>query len=133
MKIKAKKVALGDYATVKNLEALEGKFNKLMTGETVADKLAATLVAASKLEVNTGGKGYFKVGNSEVEWKSISVVTKADITLPSITTSSTRAIMYAVNGQTSNPSTMSGQIVTAHSNGSVNVEKSTFYYLGMKS
>ena len=133
IKIQADKIELSGYVTATKFDALEGKFDKLMTGETVADKLAATLVAASKLEVNTGGKGYFKVGNSEVEWKSISVVTKADITLPSITTSSTRAIMYAVNGQTSNPSTMSGQIVTAHSNGSVNVEKSTFYYLGMKS
>ena len=133
IKIQADKIELSGYVTATKFDALEGKFDKLMTGETVADKLAATLVAASKLEVNTGGKGYFKVGNSEVEWKSISVVTKADITLPSITTSSTRAIMYAVNGQTSNPSTMSGQIVTAHSNGSVTVEKTTFYYLGMKS
>lgn len=130
IKIQADKIELSGYVTATKFDALEGKFDKLMTGETVANKLAATLVAASKLEVNTGGKGYFKVGNSEVEWKSIKVVTKADITLPSITLAGQQHnYQYVIGGNTQ---TEYGSLVRSTSSGSVSTDTKTFYYLGMK-
>lgn len=57
-----------------------------------------------------------KVGTNTASWKSQTVVT-------GVTRSNTRNIMYAINGDVTNPGTMLGSIVT-------NVSTATIYYLG---
>lgn len=80
---------------------------------------------------NAVDTNFLTVGLYAATWHSQSVIPSASVTMPSITRSNSRQFMYAVNGDTSNPSTIAGSIITSYSSGSVSIGSAkTIYYLG---
>lgn len=67
IKLKAKAVDLGNYATVGQLDAAVGNFNKLTSGDTTASWLKANSMAANSFSVNPGGSFMFR--SYAVSWK----------------------------------------------------------------
>lgn len=86
-------------------------------------------ISTNGLILNSGAT--FQVDGDSVSWKSATVITGIDVTMPSITRSNSRAFMYAVNGDTTNPSTVYGTIITSYNKGSVGTPSTvTLNYLG---
>ena len=67
IKLKAKAVDLGNYATVGQLDAAVGNFNKLTSGDTTAAWLKANSMAANSFSVNPAGSFMFR--SYAVSWK----------------------------------------------------------------
>ena len=67
IKLKAKAVDLGNYATVGQLDAAVGNFNKLVAGDTTASWLKANSMAANSFSVNAGGSFMFR--SYAVSWR----------------------------------------------------------------
>lgn len=67
IKLKAKTVDLGNYATVGQLDAVSGNFDKLVSGDTTATWLKANSMAANSFSVNPAGSFMFR--SYAVSWK----------------------------------------------------------------
>lgn len=139
--IKAAKVDLGNYATVKTLNALRGDFDDLTTGTAEATVLAAKSMVAGNFNMPAGtmtvgflGAGNFKFKgntftfkNHDASWKSKTVVTGVSVTLPSISFAGFRH-NYNYDG-----GSQSGYVVDSFSKGAVTPSTTTIYYLGRDS
>jgi hypothetical protein len=101
-----------------------------LTGKTInaKDLNCETLSASSGFDLDTGQTGGFTVNGRTVSWKSQTVLTGLTITLPSLTYSVRSAFVRQLAGT---QDTVTGQIVTGHTDGSVSGPYSTtIYYLG---
>ena len=132
--IAADHVQLSGNTTISGMLAVNG--SSLVVGQGNATIVADTLEArfcdlSYGVSAQYIGTNAMNFNGEDVEWLSQEVVTGISVTMPSVTRSSTRNFMYAVNGDTSNPSTILGSIITAWTNGSVSgPTKKTIYYLG---
>ena len=120
------------YVTATSFDGLEARFDNLVSGTTAATKLLANQISASS-SLSLGSGGSLFLFGTACSLLSQTVVTGATITMPSITLSNTRNMMYAINGDTSNPGTMLGQIVTAYTAGSRSVSTTNLHYVGYTS
>lgn len=132
VQIKAKRVDLGNYATVRSLEATKLKVSNLMSGHATAKYLRCndlmsngSVIAAQSLTVMSGGKFYYDTDN--VKWLSKTVVTDVSITLPSVSITAPRDFKYVYSGV---ELTANGSLVTGQTAGSKTITTSTIYYLG---
>lgn len=101
-----------------------------LTGKTInaKDLNCETLSASSGFDLDTGQTGGFTVNGRTVSWKSQTVLTGITVTLPSLTYSVRSAFVRQLAGT---QDTVTGQIVTGHTDGSVSGPYSTtIYYLG---
>lgn len=101
-----------------------------LTGKTInaKDLNCETLSASSGFDLDTGQTGGFTVNGRTVSWKSQTVLTGITVTLPSLTYSVRSAFVRQLSGT---QDTVTGQIVTGHTDGSVSGPYSTtIYYLG---
>ena len=101
-----------------------------LTGKTInaKDLNCETLSASSGFYLDTGQTGGFTVNGRTVSWKSQTVLTGITVTLPSLTYSVRSAFVRQLAGT---QDTVTGQIVTGHTDGSVSGPYSTtIYYLG---
>lgn len=110
-----------------------------LNGDTVAQSLSGktinakdlnceTLTATSGAAISTGQTGAFLVNSRSVTWKSQTVLTGITVTLPSLTYSARSAFVRQLSGT---QDTVTGQIITGHTDGSVSGPYSTtIYYLG---
>lgn len=101
-----------------------------LTGKTInaKDLNCETLSASSGFDLDTGQTGGFTVNGRTVSWKSQTVLTGITVTLPSLTYSVRSAFVRQLSGT---QDTVTGQIITGHTDGSVSGPYSTtIYYLG---
>ena len=119
VQIKAKKVDLGDYATVGELDAQKARITNLVSGSSTASHLKV-----KALTVTNGGEFTFKgkIFNSS----SIKYVTGVSYTAPSHTYSTYRNFLYR-DGDTDR--TYYGRMVTGFNAGSISVTTQEKYFL----
>lgn len=101
-----------------------------LTGKTInaKDLNCELLSASSGFDLDTGQTGGFTVNGRTVSWKSQTVLTGITVTLPSLNYSVRSAFVRQLAGT---QDTVTGQIVTGHTDGSVSGPYSTtIYYLG---
>lgn len=120
--IQAEKIDLVGYVTVRELNATNAQIADLISGSTIATSLKARTL--------TGSDAVYLYGQ-HCSWKSQYVVTKANITLPTITRSTAHYFMYGASSSAQSPSgSVNGYIITNSTTGKVETDGKTIYYLG---
>ena len=136
--IKAAEIALSINSSTGETEAKIDADHIYLDGETSIASMftmsgnvytfTAQDIKVSTLEVENSS---FKVGNQAAEWKSMTVVTDVGVTMPTITRSSQRYLLYSsASGNTTPSGTQQGRVITAYTAGTVSPTTDTIYYLG---
>jgi len=117
VRIDADKIYLDGATSLKSL--LTG------TAEVIEMKIDTADVKTLKLT------SAFKLGNYNVGWKDITVVTGVGVTLPSVTRSNSHYFLYSTSSGSTTPSGASGgRLITGYTDGSVSPTTEQIYYLG---
>ena len=103
---------------------------RLSGGQTTVESLLSGAARVTSFQVgnfNQSSGGELILKGEKANWSAIEYVYKADITLPSITRSESRNFLYGTVTQPAGYET--GRIVTSWTAGSVDVRKTTKYFL----
>ena len=118
--IQADKINLTGYVTASELSVTNANITNLQTGKTKATKLTAGIIGTDSIVI----------GGYSGSWTKTTVVTRAEITLPSLTHSNSHYFMYGSSSSSQTPSgSVSGYLVTGWSAGSVTVSAADIYIL----
>lgn len=137
------------------LTGVRADFNSLVTGQLTASTIYANnlqaivsgasgsgsvtgnlIYATNQLSVGSsanGGTGNLYFQGQQATWQTVTYVSSASVTMPSISRSNSRQFVYAVNGDTTNLNTVAGNIITSYTAGSSSFGTSTVYVLGRTS
>lgn len=124
--ISADKIVLDGTTTV----------SSLLSGRSTIDTLSVATAHLGATDINANGSfsiapSTFSFDQHTVSWKSQTVVTGVTITDAAVSVSDQRHFLIAASSQSTTPTgTQDGRLVSAHTNGSHNVNTKTIYYLG---